>query len=82
MVSKLLHAVFGVAAIAATPASAVLMQCYASRSETRCLPFGLYETLVECQKEAKEYSRFDSKALLAVNAPIVVGYHCLQEKRS
>lgn len=57
-------------------AAAVLVQCYATRTATRCLPFGLYETAAECQAAAREYKRFDNRALAAANAPIVVTYRC------
>lgn len=60
--------------------AAVLVQCYATRTDTRCLSFSFYETYRECQAAAREYRRVDSRALLAANAPIVVSYHCKEVK--
>lgn len=61
--------------------AAVLMQCYATRTDSRCQPFAFYLTMAECRRSAAEYQHSDSKALIAANAPIVVSYRCLVETR-
>lgn len=58
-------------------AAVVLLQCYASRTQTGCTPLDYPPTMAECRALAQEYSRLDSRAVIVTGVPVVVRYHCV-----
>ena len=57
--------------------AAALIQCYASRSGDGCQPLSWHETMAECRALAKEYGKFDTRALRVTGLPVVVSYRCV-----
>ena len=41
----------------------VLIQCYATRTRDGCAPLSAHVTMAECRTLAKEYGKFDMRAL-------------------
>ena len=56
---------------------AALMQCYATRSDSGCVPLSEHVTMAECRKLASEYQKFDTRDLRIKGVPAVVSYHCV-----
>jgi hypothetical protein len=54
-----------------------LIQCYATRTRDGCEPLSVHATMVECRTLAKEYGKFDTRALNITGLPAVVSYHCV-----
>ena len=54
-----------------------LIQCYATRTNDGCAPLSMHATMAECRTLAKEYGKFDTRALNVTGLPAVVSYHCV-----
>jgi hypothetical protein len=54
-----------------------LIQCYATRTGDGCAPLSVHATMAECRALAKEYRKFDTRALNVTGLPAVVSYHCV-----
>jgi hypothetical protein len=55
----------------------VLIQCYATRTRDGCAPLSAHATMAECRTLAKEYQKFDTRALDVTGLPAVVSYRCV-----
>ena len=42
-----------------------------------CAPLSVHATMAECRALAKEYGKFDTRALNVTGLPAVVSYHCV-----
>ena len=58
-------------------AFATLIQCYASRTGDGCAPLSEHATMAECRALAREYRKFDTRALNVTGLPVVVSYRCV-----
>ena len=54
-----------------------LIQCYATRTKDGSAPLSEHATIAECRTLAKEYGKFDARALNATGLPVVVSYRCV-----
>jgi hypothetical protein len=61
-------------------AAMILLQCYATRIGAGCMPFSEQPSLAVCQTIARDYQRFDSRALQRTGVPLVVSYRCITRK--
>ena len=57
-----------------------LIQCYATRTGDGCAPLSVHATIAECRELAKEYRKFDTRALNVTGLPAAVSYHCVAVK--
>ena len=57
--------------------AATLIQCYATRTRDGCAPLSVHATMAECRALAKEYGKFDTRALRVTGLPVVVSYRCM-----
>ena len=58
-------------------AGVALIQCYATRTKDGCAPLSAHATMAECRALAKEYGKFDTRALNVTGLPVVVSYRCV-----
>ena len=56
---------------------AALIQCYATRARDGCVPLSVHATMAECRALAREYQKFDTRALGVTGLPVVVSYRCV-----
>ena len=57
--------------------AATLIQCYATRTGDGCVPLSVHATMAECGTLAREYQKFDTRALSVTRLPAVVSYRCV-----
>jgi hypothetical protein len=65
------------AASSALLVGVVLMQCYATRTNDGCVSLSVHTAMAECRALAKEYGKFDARALSVTGLPVVVSYRCV-----
>jgi hypothetical protein len=54
-----------------------LIKCYATRTGDGCALLSVHETMAECRALAKEYRKFDTRALNVTGLPVMVSYRCV-----
>jgi hypothetical protein len=60
--------------------AATLIQCYATRTGDGCVPLSVHAMMAECRELAKEYGKFDTRALNVTGLPAAVSYQCVAVK--
>jgi len=56
---------------------AALIQCHATSTRDGCVPLSVHATMAECRALAREYQKFDTRALGVTGLPAVVSYRCV-----
>jgi hypothetical protein len=57
-----------------------LIKCYATRTGDGYALLSVHETMAECRALAKEYRKFDTRALNVTGLPVMVSYRCVAAK--